>query len=203
MVFKCINNLAPDYLENKFRFCSCIHDWQTHSASTLDIPFCHLSTGQKSTEEQNCGTHQAVILSLKNVPRNLSANLLGCSQVNLIVLYFYSSDIYIQEVCKSIFAQNSAQYVEAEQNKYYERKKGRNYISHFKPLKSEAIHETGLSGNVVTSFFPLIIFIYIYLAVTIVLYSLIFVLFLLIICIAAEKPIQGASIKICICDYLY
>ena len=32
----------------------------------------------------------------------------------------------------------------------------------FKPLKSEAIHETGLSGNVVTSFFPLIIFIYIY-----------------------------------------
>ena len=29
-------------------------------------------------------------------------------------------------------------------------------------LKSEAIHETGLSGNVVTSFFPLIIFIYIY-----------------------------------------
>ena len=35
------------------------------------------------------------------------------------------------------------------------------YIS-LKPLKSEAIHETGLSGNVVTSFFPLIIFIYIY-----------------------------------------
>ena len=51
---------------------------------------------------------------------------------------------------------NSAQYVEAEQNKYYERKKGR-----IKALKSEAIHETGLSGNVVASFFPLIIFIYI------------------------------------------
>ena len=31
-----------------------------------------------------------------------------------------------------------------------------------KPLKSEAIHETGLSGNVVASFFPLIIYIYIY-----------------------------------------
>ena len=28
-----------------------------------------------------------------------------------------------------------------------------------KPLKSEAIHEIGLSGNVVASFFPLIIFI--------------------------------------------
>ena len=33
---------------------------------------------------------------------------------------------------------------------------------YIKPLKSEAIHETGLSGNVVASFFPLIIFIYIY-----------------------------------------
>ena len=28
---------------------------------------------------------------------------------------------------------------------------------YIKPLKSEAIHETGLSGNVVASFFPLII----------------------------------------------
>ena len=49
--------------------------------------------------------------------------------------------------------------------KYYERKKGRNYISRqacfvnrftlqgIKPLKSEAIHETGLSGHVVTSLF--------------------------------------------------
>ena len=31
-----------------------------------------------------------------------------------------------------------------------------------KPLKSEAIHETGLSGNVVASFFPLKIFIPLY-----------------------------------------
>ena len=31
--------------------------------------------------------------------------------------------IYIEEVCKSIFEWNSAQYVEAEQNKYYEREK--------------------------------------------------------------------------------
>ena len=42
-------------------------------------------------------------------------------------------------------------------------KKGRNYISRqacfvnrftLKPLKREAIHETGLSGNLVASFFP-------------------------------------------------
>ena len=36
------------------------------------------------------------------------------------------------------------------------------YIYIFKPLKSEAIHETGLSGYVVASFFPHIIFTYIY-----------------------------------------
>ena len=39
---------------------------------------------------------------------------------------------------------------------------GRVECTTFKPLKSEAIHETGLSGNVVTSFLPLIIFTYIY-----------------------------------------
>ena len=33
------------------------------------------------------------------------------------------------------------------------------YYIYVKPLKSEAIHETGLSGYVVASFFPLIIFI--------------------------------------------
>ena len=32
-------------------------------------------------------------------------------------------------------------------------------LKNIKPLKSEAIHETGLLGNVVASFFPLIIFI--------------------------------------------
>ena len=41
-----------------------------------------------------------------------------------------------------------------------------NYIkyamTYIEPLKSEAIHETGLSGNVVPSFFPLKIFMYIY-----------------------------------------
>ena len=48
MVFKCINNLAPDYLANEFELRSCVHDRQTRSASTLDIPFCCLSTGQRS-----------------------------------------------------------------------------------------------------------------------------------------------------------
>ena len=53
-------------------------------------------------------------------------------------------------VCKSIFAWNSAQYFEAERNKY--KKKQTNKQK--KPLKNEAIHETGLWGNVVASLFP-------------------------------------------------
>ena len=36
MVFKCINNLAPDYLANEFELRSCVHDRQTRSASTLE-----------------------------------------------------------------------------------------------------------------------------------------------------------------------
>ena len=40
-------------------------------------------------------------------------------------------------------------------------KKGRNY----------AIHETGLSGNVVASFFPLIIYIYICIYIYVCIYS--------------------------------
>ena len=45
-IFK--NNLAPDYLANKFRLRFCVHDRKTRSANTLDIPFCCLSTGQRS-----------------------------------------------------------------------------------------------------------------------------------------------------------
>ena len=41
--------------------------------------------------------------------------------------------------------------------------------------KSEAIHETGLSGNVVASFFPLIIYIYIIYIYIIYIYIYIYV----------------------------
>ena len=44
-----------------------------------------------------------------------------------------------------------------------------------KILKSEAIHETGLSGYVVASFFPLIIFIYIYIYMYVCVYMHIYV----------------------------
>ena len=44
-----------------------------------------------------------------------------------------------------------------------------------KPLKSEAIHETGLSGYLVASFFPLIIYIYIYVCIHIYIYIYIYI----------------------------
>ena len=48
--------------------------------------------------------------------------------------------IYISEVCKSIFAWNTAQYVEAEQNKYYERKKGQAcFMNRFTPQGSQQV----------------------------------------------------------------
>ena len=43
-----------------------------------------------------------------------------------VYVYIYIYINYIKGVCKSIFAWNSAQYVEAERNKYFKRKKGRN-----------------------------------------------------------------------------
>ena len=56
----------------------------------------------------------------------------------------------------------------------YEYVKKKNIYIYIKPLKSEVIHETGLSGNVVASFFPLIIFniyIYIYIYIYIFIYN--------------------------------
>ena len=48
--------------------------------------------------------------------------------------------------------------------------------------KSEAIHETGLSGNVVASFFPLIIYIYIYMYICIYIYIYIYMYIYIYIC---------------------
>ena len=50
MVFKCIDNLVPDYLENKFILRSQICNRNTRNAKNnfLDIPYCRLATGQRS-----------------------------------------------------------------------------------------------------------------------------------------------------------
>ena len=59
-----------------------------------------------------------------------------------IYVYVYIC-IYIKGVCRSIFAWNSAQYVEAERNKYFKRKKGRNYIFPTS-LFRESLHSSGV-----------------------------------------------------------
>ena len=57
-----------------------------------------------------------------------------------IYIYIYICIyIYIEEVCKSIFTWNSAQYAEAEQNKYYEREKGTQL--HFPTSRKQACRE--------------------------------------------------------------
>ena len=48
MVHKCINNLVPDYLADKFILRSQVHNRQTRSSGALDIPLCRLLTGQRS-----------------------------------------------------------------------------------------------------------------------------------------------------------
>ena len=48
MVHKCINKLVPDYLADKFKLRSQVHNRQTRSSGALDIPLCRLSTGQRS-----------------------------------------------------------------------------------------------------------------------------------------------------------
>ena len=59
MVFKCIYNLAPDYLANKFRLRFCVHDRKTRSANTLIYLFAAfpLVRGILLIEKRNCGTH--------------------------------------------------------------------------------------------------------------------------------------------------
>ena len=47
MMHKCINKLVPDYLVDKFKLRSHVHNKQTRSSSALDLPLCRLSTGQR------------------------------------------------------------------------------------------------------------------------------------------------------------
>ena len=48
MVFKCIDNLVPEYLAKKFVTRSHIHSRATRSCNLLHIPRCRLSSGQRS-----------------------------------------------------------------------------------------------------------------------------------------------------------
>ncbi|CAH3154085.1 unnamed protein product [Pocillopora meandrina] len=78
MVFKFINNLAPDYLANKFKLRSCVHDWQTRSASTLDKPFCCLSTGQRSFAYRGAKLCNSLSSNLNSTGKKNQMNFFLC-----------------------------------------------------------------------------------------------------------------------------
>ena len=48
MTYKCINNLAPDYLCDKLRKRSSVHNRRTRKHDSLQIPFFKSATGQRS-----------------------------------------------------------------------------------------------------------------------------------------------------------
>ena len=56
MVFKCINNLVPDYLYDKFATSSQRHNRNTRNVANnqLNIPKCRLATGQRSFYYRGC-----------------------------------------------------------------------------------------------------------------------------------------------------
>ena len=97
MVFKCIHNLAPDYLANKFRLRFCVHDRKTRSANTLDIPFCRLSTSQRSFAYREAKLWNSLSSNLRclEYPKKFKRQFTKLLLVNFIIQYFYSSDIYI------------------------------------------------------------------------------------------------------------
>ena len=48
MTFKCIHNLVPEYLSNKFNFGFQIATRITRQSNDLNIPRCRLATGHRS-----------------------------------------------------------------------------------------------------------------------------------------------------------
>ena len=54
MVFKCVNNLVPEYLAHMFVPRSHIHSGVTRSCNLLHIPRCHLSSGQSAFTYRGC-----------------------------------------------------------------------------------------------------------------------------------------------------
>ena len=48
LMYKCINNLAPPYLCNKFSKRSNVHECNTHNQELLQIPIYNTTTGQRT-----------------------------------------------------------------------------------------------------------------------------------------------------------
>ena len=48
MVYKCMNNLTPDYLRKRFQRLSEIHSRDTRQKNNLSLPKCRLTSGQRA-----------------------------------------------------------------------------------------------------------------------------------------------------------
>ena len=72
LTYKCVNNLAPDYLCNKLIKRSSIHDRRTRTHDSLQIPLFKTAAGQRSF------TYRAV-----HIWNNLDKNLKDCSSLKI------------------------------------------------------------------------------------------------------------------------
>ena len=67
MNFKCMAGNAPKYLSNKFSKRLDISKRKTRKCNNLNIPFCKLSTGQRSFHYRTVKLWNALEINLKNV----------------------------------------------------------------------------------------------------------------------------------------
>ena len=90
MVFKCLHNLVPDYLVDKFTLRSQVHNRTTwHSNNNkLNIPYCRLSTGQRSFTYRGTKLWNSLSDDLKHIQ---SPILFKCR----LIIWFFSNDIVI------------------------------------------------------------------------------------------------------------
>lgn len=65
MVYKCTNNLTPEYLSEQFQYHSEIHQRDTRQECDLTLPKCTLATGQRAFAF--CGAK--IFNSLQDVPK--------------------------------------------------------------------------------------------------------------------------------------
>jgi len=68
MTFKCIHNLVPDYLIDKFIFQSQIATRNTRQSNDLNIPRYQLATGQRSFAYRGAKIWNELSDDLKSLP---------------------------------------------------------------------------------------------------------------------------------------
>ena len=88
MTFKCIHNLVPDYLIDKFTFRFQIATRNTRQSNDLNIPRCRLATGQRAFAYRGAKIWNALSDDLKSLPSmkafkgHLTKHILNVDNVN-------------------------------------------------------------------------------------------------------------------------